>query len=256
MTQQPSWAIGGKVRTTDRVRSPKPPPRENQIRTAANSTARFVAVPPGNDVAGIPDSIGMLTGYGAVFDQWTEVAARGGNFMEQVSRTAFEGIDPRSVSILYSHGSDAFIGSRPLGPVIDLRSDEYGLMYACALLPTQAALELLPGLQAGLYGSSFRFSITREHYEPHPQRSDYNKAGLPERTVLEAVVFEMGPTWAPAYEGATATATPAAKPDSLTLSSNSTASVAASREPRSSPPPSWALPKGKPARTDWLTKSA
>ncbi len=255
--QRPSWAIGPIRTADDRTRTPKPPPRLDQIRTAA-APAQFHAAPSDDNVAGVPDAIGLLVGYGACFDQWTEVAQRGGNFMEKISRSAFTGIDAKSVIIMYSHGSDAWLGSRPLGPIIDLRSDDYGLRYACALLPTQAALELLPGLQAGLFGSSFRFSVTDEIYDPKPQRSADNPDGLPTRVVTGAIVYEMGPTPMPQYRGATAGATPAAKLDSgssLTLSSNSTASVAASREPRSTPPPSWSLSSRPAPRTDgYLTK--
>jgi hypothetical protein len=64
--------------------------------------------------------------------------------------------------------------------------------------------DLVPGLRAGVYGASFRFTVTNDHRNVRPRRSAYNPEGLVERTILAADVLEMGPvTWA-AYAGATA----------------------------------------------------
>ena len=64
--------------------------------------------------------------------------------------------------------------------------------------------ELLPGLRAGAYGMSFRFKVTREEFDTSAAKSEYNPAGLPERTIREARVFELGPVSFPAYQGAVA----------------------------------------------------
>jgi Caudovirus prohead protease./Transcription factor WhiB. len=57
---------------------------------------------------------------------------------------------------------------------------------------------------AGLYGSSFRFTVGADNFDAKPGRSDYNPDGLPERTIREAKVAEFGPVTFPAYQGATA----------------------------------------------------
>ena len=57
--------------------------------------------------------------------------------------------------------------------------------------------------RAGLYGSSFRFTVTREQRSDHPARSEANPDAIPERTIREASVLELGPVTFPAYAGAT-----------------------------------------------------
>lgn len=254
MSERPSWAIGP-IPTTNKRRAPVKLPRVDQVRTAAPE-ARFTGAPTDNNVCGVQDSIGLLSGYASLFDTWTEIASRGQNFMEKMGRDAFRGIEAKSVRVLCAHGRDPFIGERPLGPVISLRSDDIGLAYACALLPTQAALEVLPLLQAGCLGSSFRFSVMDERVDLHPPASEWNPNSLPQREVLEAVVYEVGPCPFPAVAGTTTTGTPTAKPEpasTLTLSSNSTGSIGSSHETTNTPAPSWQLPPRAPRKT-YLTK--
>jgi hypothetical protein len=72
------------------------------------------------------------------------------------------------------------------------------------LLDTSYNNDLLPGLRAGLYGSSFRFSVIKEQFERNMPKSAYNPDGLPERTLQEVDLMELGPVTFPAYAGATA----------------------------------------------------
>jgi hypothetical protein len=72
------------------------------------------------------------------------------------------------------------------------------------LLDTSYVADLIPGLRAGVYGSSFRFKIVRENLDNTAPASSYNPKALPERTITEATVMEFGPVTFPAYEGATA----------------------------------------------------
>lgn len=232
MTTRPAWQLGD---TPTRKR----PGRVDQIRTATVAPTLRAAT------SGIvPDSIGELHGYGAVFDQWATIADRSGEYLERVARGAFRQAtsNPNSVKILFGHGRDSMMGERPLGPVTMLREDEYGLAYTCELLPTWSARELLPGLQAGLYGSSYRFSIDREDYNTRAGRSAHNPQGLPERTILEASVFECGPCTWPAFDGATAGATKSGA-TTIALSSNTAGALAASKTPRRTTRPSWELPR-------------
>ena len=106
--------------------------------------------------------------------------------------------------VLYQHGRDPSIGDKVLGPLSTLREDERGGYYEAPLFDTAYNAELLPGLRAGVYGASFRFSVMREEWDDAPDPSEYNPLALPERTVLEARVYEMGPVTFPAYADASA----------------------------------------------------
>jgi len=79
-----------------------------------------------------------------------------------------------------------------------------GPMAEVPLLDTSYNRDLVPGLRAGVYGSSFRFQVMKEEFVRDAQQSDYNPDGLPERTITEARVMEFGPVTFPAYAGATA----------------------------------------------------
>ncbi len=89
------------------------------------------------------------------------------------------------------------------------------------MFDTIAARELVPLLEPGVLGSSFRFKVDRERLDERPTRSARNPEGLPERTITEASVFEFGPVTFPALRGATAgTPTGAHPPRSAPMSTD------------------------------------
>lgn len=108
------------------------------------------------------------------------------------------------IKVLFQHGQDPQVGDKPLGPLTALREEAEGLVYEVPLLDTSYNRDLKPGLEAGLYGSSFRFSVAAEDFDQRPGRSEHNPDGLPERTVKDLRLFELGPVTFPAYLGATA----------------------------------------------------
>lgn len=177
----------------------KRPPKENLVR----------AIFPGpefrDDNAPEDGFLGTITGYGAVWNQWTEIdSAWEGNFLERIAPGAFDKALQENVpKLLFQHGRDPQIGDKPLGPV-RLNPDKYGLGYEGDLLDTSYNRDLYPGLKAGLYGSSFRFSVMKEDFNRAAGKSAYNPNGLPERTIREATLPELGPVTFPAYLGATA----------------------------------------------------
>src|SRR5205809_44687 len=130
-----------------------------------------------------------LFGHFALFNLWTEInSIVEGNFMERVAPGAFrktfaEGRD--RMKVLSQHGHDGQIGDKPLGQITDLREDNHGAYYEVALLDTDYVRELLPGLQAGLYGASFKFRPLREELIARPRQSFDNPKGLPETTLTE-----------------------------------------------------------------------
>jgi phage head maturation protease len=107
----------------------------------------------------------------------------------------------KKMRVLFHHGLDPAIGMKVLGPIASLDTDTN---YEVPLLDTDYNRSLVPGLRAGLYGSSFKFDIVKEDAEVQPRRSDWNPEAIPQVTITEARVIEFGPTPLPAYSGASA----------------------------------------------------
>lgn len=161
------------------------------------------------DVGDIEDDefIGLMTGHFARFGEWTRISSRTeGTFMERVMPGAFDKTfaeSVRSMKVLYDHGHDPQIGNKVLGPIRSLTADDEGAYYEVPLRRTSYNADLLPGLKGGDYGASFRFAVMGEKWTDTPARSDHNPDRLPERSILEAKVYEFGPVTFPAYAGAT-----------------------------------------------------
>jgi HK97 family phage prohead protease len=176
------------------------PPRENIVR----------AIRPGGVEVRAGEDGGMptLSGHFAVFNTWTEINSMWeGNFLERIAPGAFKKTFAENLGgmrALFQHGQDPQVGDKPLGPIDVLHEDRTGAYYEVPLLDTTYNRDILPGLEAGLYGASFRFRVMREQLVEKPDPSAYNPRGLPERTVQEAQVMEFGPVTFPAYAEATA----------------------------------------------------
>ncbi len=177
------------------------PPRENLIRARHDGDA--VTVTRSSE-----DAMPTLTGHAAVFNQWTEInSVYEGRFLERLAPGAFSktiGENRDRIKVLFQHGQDPQIGDKPLGSIRALEEDSQGLRYEVELLDTAYNRDLIPGLDAGLYGASFRFSVVREDVKTKPAKSGYNPRGLTERTVTELRMPEFGPVTFPAYAGASA----------------------------------------------------
>jgi HK97 family phage prohead protease len=162
----------------------------------------------GTQVGTAVGAMPFVAGRFAVFDSWAEISSQHeGRFMERIAPGAFTRTirdDRAGMRLLFEHGQDPFIGSRPIAPVDVLGEDGVGVYYAGRLFDTIAARELRPLLEAGVLGSSFRFTVDRERVEDRPARSERNPERLPERTILAATVYEFGPVVFPAYRTTTA----------------------------------------------------
>ncbi|MDP9145908.1 MAG: phage major capsid protein [Actinomycetota bacterium] len=182
---------------------PSIPPRENLIRAVYPS----VELRANDDE---PDGPPMLTGHFAKYNEWAEIdSVFEGRFLERIAPGAFKRTfnnNRDQIRTLFQHGQDPVVGDKPLGAIEVLEEDDEGARYEVALLDTSYNRDLIPGLKAGLYGSSFRFSIPAkgDTWEDHPKKAAHNPEQLPERTITEARVFEFGPVTFPAYHGATA----------------------------------------------------
>ena len=147
-----------------------------------------------------------MTGHFAVWNQWTEIrSAYEGHFMERFAPGAMQKTLAESTpKVLFQHGKDPQVGDKVLGIPSRVQPDGDGAYYEVPLFDTSYNRDLLPGLEAGAYGASFRFSVVQEDFNQRPKRSAQNPNGLPERTVTEAKVIEFGPVTFPAYPGASA----------------------------------------------------
>jgi HK97 family phage prohead protease len=147
-----------------------------------------------------------MTGHFAVWNQWTEIrSAYEGNFMERFSPQAMnKTLSESRPKVLFQHGKDPQIGDKVLGTPSRVQPDDTGAYYEVPLYDTSYNRDLIPGLRAGEYGASFRFSVMQEDVVSKPKRSETNPRGIPERTVTEAKVVEFGPVTFPAYSGASA----------------------------------------------------
>lgn len=181
-----------------------PPLRENLVRALPGIEFRASETPADDG------RIGTLVGRLATYNQWAEVRSLvEGHFMERTLPGAFTKTfaENRSrMQVIYDHGSDPHIGRKPLGPLESVIENDRGVDYVAPLLDTSYNRDLLPGLRAGLYGSSYRFDVpkNKDEWNYRPGRSDYNPEGLPERSIHEIRVKEFGPTAFPVYDGTSA----------------------------------------------------
>jgi HK97 family phage prohead protease len=185
---------------SDRLASPERPPQGNLVRAISGCEIRDA----GDGDAGP----GTLTGYLATFNQWAEInSQREGHFMECMAPGAFTRTiadNGSRMKVTFNHGKDPQLGDKVLGIPSLLEEDDRGVRYEVPLLDTSYNRDLAPGLRAGAYGSSFRFNVVADDFNPKAARSAHNPQGLPERTVRELTMAEFGPVTYPAYTGATA----------------------------------------------------
>lgn len=172
------------------------PPRDDLVRENPGVTV--------SQNGGGPKLVGTIV----PFNQWTEInSAYEGHFLERFAPGAltktFQDRADR-IQVLFQHGKDPQVGDKPLGTISRIDHQTDGTHYEVDLLDTGYVRELIPGLEAGLYGTSVRFRVLKEEFVKEPGRSDHNPEGLPERTVKEAFVREFGPVTFPAYETAKA----------------------------------------------------
>ena len=153
------------------------------------------------------DSSVMVLRFSA-FGAWYEINSfYEGRFLERVLPGAFtKTIAERGsrVKILFNHGMDFFVGDKILGVPETLEERADGAYAEVPLLDTSYNRDLIPGLAARGYGSSFMFNVTDELWNHEPEANDHNPEGLPERSVLQVRLFEAGPVTWPASHAATA----------------------------------------------------
>ena len=185
------------------------PPRETLIR-AAYPAVEFRSADELRAAGDSPPEgeLGVLRMLVSPVNEWAEINSQWeGHFLERFAPGAWAKTirdHGDTVKSLFEHGFDPQIGNKPLGPIRLLEENDRGLYAEVGLLDTSYNRDLLPGLKAGLYGTSHRFRMMRELETKRPGSAPHNPRGLPERTVKEAQLKEFGPVTFPAYKGATA----------------------------------------------------
>jgi HK97 family phage prohead protease len=152
----------------------------------------------------------LISGYMLRWDEWAEINNMlEGHFFERFQKGAFSKTIRESLKrgqVLFQHGQDGRVGQKPIARLLDIQEDETGPRYEAELLDAGYVRdEVLPGLRAGLYGTSFTWRPVKQQDEQRPRRSSRNPEGLRETTVTEAFLRELGPVTFPAYAGSSAT---------------------------------------------------
>lgn len=153
-------------------------------------------------------SLGLMEIRFSVFGTWYEIDSFWeGTFLERTARGAFaKTISERKTNlpVLFNHGMDLMIGDKILGPTESLSEQVDSPVAQVSLFDTSYNRDLVPGLQAGVYGSSFTFRVVQDSWNDEPEASAHNPKGLPERTITEVRLLEAGPVTWPANPAATA----------------------------------------------------
>lgn len=185
--------------TTETIEELDVPPRDYAVR----------AVFPGPELRDDDAKRPIMHGYLSIFNEWGKVDSRiEGQFMERVAEGAFKQTIKQNRSrlrVIYDHGQDIRFGRHPLGPILSLEEDKRGVPYEVELLDTSNNRDLLPGLRAGVYGTSYQFRAIKMDPPVRPKNAtDVNPDRWEERTIRELEMVEFGPTPFPVYAGPTA----------------------------------------------------
>lgn len=163
---------------------------------------------PAPDAAPDDGRLGTLEVNFSQFNTWYRIDSWWeGTFLERTAPGSFKKtIAERGsqVKVLFNHGFDFNIGDKVLSvpEVIEERKDSPYL--EGPLFDTSYNRDLMPGLRAGAYGSSFMFEVLGESWNREPETSADNPDGLPERTITEVRLHEAGPVTWPANPDAAA----------------------------------------------------
>ena len=163
----------------------------------------------GDDTAAADDEMPVMTVEFSRFDTWYEIDSWWeGRFLERTKKGAFKRTiksqGPAGIKVLFNHGRDMQIHQKVLGVASILEERDTSPYMEVPLLDTSYNRDLVPGLEAGAYGSSFMFEVIGESWNREPGAADHNPEGLPERTITEIKLFEAGPVTWPANPDATA----------------------------------------------------
>lgn len=165
-------------------------------------TGVFRMVPGAMARADVTDDGNTLVGYASVFNTWAEIDGVMGSFREQIDSKAFNRTltnNKDQIKVLFNHGMDPSIGSKPLGKPREIKPDDMGLWTETPLDETSYNADIRASLRSGaLDGMSFMFDVVKDEWDRDTED------GIPERTIREVRLYEFGPVTWPAYATTTA----------------------------------------------------
>jgi HK97 family phage prohead protease len=143
------------------------------------------------------------------YSTWTEInSSKEGHFLERflprsLARTLVD--DRARINVLFQHGMDPSVPSKPIAKVADLRDEPTGAAYEARLLDAPYVRDfVLPALEAGELGTSSTFRVMKDELRQRPPRSEFNPRALPEVSVVEARVREVSAVTFPTNADASA----------------------------------------------------
>lgn len=152
-----------------------------------------------------------MIGYGAVFDQVTEIKSWEGDFKERVQKGAFKKTlseHPNPV-VQFDHGRDTRVGSVPIAAIEELKEDSAGLFIRARLFDNPIIEPIRQAIEAqSISGMSFKFRVTADKWVDAKGRRVSGdelerllSTGTLTRTITEVQLAELGPVVFPAYAG-------------------------------------------------------
>lgn len=137
----------------------------------------------------------VLDGYAAVFNQDTQIGGDQWGWMERIAPGAFaKSIAADDIRSFFNHDANQILG-RTSVKTLALVEDEKGLRATIHPPDTAAARDVVALIKRGdVSGMSFMFRTRGEQWIEPTQ-----KGQLPQRTLLDVQLFEVGPVAMPAY---------------------------------------------------------
>jgi HK97 family phage prohead protease len=111
-----------------------------------------------------------------------------------IERGAFtKTLQERSPVMQFDHGHDIATGSVPIAAIDTIREDDHGLFVSARMFDNPRVEPIRQAIAGGaIDGMSFRFRVTREEWD--------ETGDIPQRTIRELDLFELGPVVFPAYD--------------------------------------------------------
>lgn len=149
-----------------------------------------------------------VSGYCSTVNDPYEVYEFGDRFLESFAPGAFvDTFREDNIKLMFEHGHDALVGRRPMGRATKLEEDDYGARFEAYLYSESSYVaDVVPAVRDGQYGTSIGFMVhpDDDDWNMHPERSDKNPKGIPERIIRKARLREFSLVSDPCNPKATA----------------------------------------------------